>query len=65
MEEKNYTVEYDGWLINVVASSIKQARHRAWMKFNEAYPTPYGKFMSGITDVAVENYRFRGCKTYY
>lgn len=55
MEEKNYTVEYDGWLINVVASSIKQARHRAWLKFNEEYPTPYGKFMSGITDVAVEN----------
>ena len=55
MEEKNYTVEYDGWLINVVAGSIKQARHRAWLIFNEAYPTPYGKFMSGITDVSVEN----------
>lgn len=59
MEEKNYTVEYDGWLIDVVAGSIKQARHRAWLKFNEAYPTSYGKFMSGITDVYVENPNLR------
>nr|DAT88440.1 MAG TPA: hypothetical protein [Caudoviricetes sp.] len=51
----NYIVEYDGWQINVVAGSIKQARHRAWLKFNEIYSTPYGKFMSGITDVSIDD----------
>lgn len=49
-----YIVRYNGWRIEIEAASIKQARHRAWVKFNDTYPTPYGDFMRGIEDVGVE-----------
>lgn len=49
-----YKVWYNGWGIQVTADSKKQARHRAWVKFNEAYPTPYGEFMQNIEEVSEE-----------
>ena len=47
-----YTVWYNGWGITVEADNIKQARHRAYVKFNETYPTKYGLFMQGIEEVS-------------
>lgn len=46
-----YKVYYNGWEISVKADNKKQARHRAWQEFNDAYPTPYGDFMRDIEDV--------------
>ena len=46
-----YVVWYNGWGITVEATNIKQARHRAYLKFNETYPTQYGAFMQGIEEV--------------
>ena len=40
-----YVVWYDNWGINVKADTVKKARHKAYVKFNETYPTEYGKFM--------------------
>lgn len=51
----NYIVRYNGWGIQVTADNKKQARHRAWVKFNEAYPTPYGDFMRNIEEVSNED----------
>lgn len=48
---QKYNVYYNGWRIEVDANSIKQARHRAYVKFNETYHTRYGEFMSGIESV--------------
>lgn len=48
---QKYNVYYDGWQIEVEASSIKQARHRAYIKFSETYHARYGEFMSGIESV--------------
>lgn len=50
----NYIVRYNGWGIHVAADNKKQARHRAWVKFNEVYPTPYGDFMRNIEEVSEE-----------
>lgn len=50
-----YKVWYNGWGIEVEATTIKQAKHRAYIKFNEAYPTSYGQFMKGIEEVVVVN----------
>ncbi len=47
-----YRVYYNGCGINVEAENKKQARHKAWMKFTEAYPTKYGDFMMNIEDVS-------------
>ena len=49
-----YKVWYNGWGIQVTADNKKQARHRAWVKFNEIYPTPYGEFMQNIEEVSEE-----------
>lgn len=49
-----YKVYYNGWGISTDATNAKQARHKAWQKFNDAYPTPYGDFMRGIEDVREE-----------
>jgi hypothetical protein len=46
-----YKVYYNGWGIPVEAENKKQARHRAWQKFDDAYRTPYGDFMKGVEDV--------------
>lgn len=46
-----YKVWYNGWGINVEADNVKQARHRAYVKFNDYYPTQYGTFMRGIEEV--------------
>lgn len=51
MNYKDYKVCYNGWVIDVTAEHKKQARHKAWQKFNDTYPTPYGDFMRGIEDV--------------
>lgn len=48
---KKFIVWYNGWKIEVDAESKKQARHRAWVKFNDAYPTSYGTFMRNIENV--------------
>lgn len=50
-----YKVWYNGWGISVEAENIKQARHRAYVQFNEVYPTPYGDFMRGIEGVEPES----------
>jgi len=50
----NYIVRYNGWGIHVEANSEKQARHRAWVKFSEAYSVPYGDFMRNIEEVSEE-----------
>lgn len=50
----NYIVRYNGWGIRVTADNKKQARHRAWVKFNETYPTHYGDFMRNIEEVSEE-----------
>ncbi len=49
-----YLVWYNGWGIKVEAENVKQARHKAYVKFNEAYPTQYGTFMKGIEEVETE-----------
>ena len=49
-----YKVYYNGWGIAVEADNLKQARHRAWQKFDDAYPTKYGDFMRGIEDVKAD-----------
>ena len=48
---KEYIVHYNGWGIRVSAKNGKQARHRAYVKFTETYPTKYGDFMRGIESV--------------
>jgi hypothetical protein len=47
-----YIIWYNGWGITVEATNEKQARHRAYVKFNETYPTQYGVFMQGIEEVS-------------
>jgi len=49
---KQYEIEYNGWHVHVDAGYPKQARHRAWVKFNETYPIDYGDFMRGITGIS-------------
>lgn len=48
---KNYTVVYNDWCIHVSARDKKQARHKAWEKFNNDFPVPYGNFMCNIHSV--------------
>ncbi len=50
-----YIVSYNGWGITVEAENPKQARHKAYIKFNESYPTQYGTFMRGIEEVSEAN----------
>lgn len=47
----DYIVWYNGWGIKVSADNVKQARHKAYVKFNETYPTNYGDFMRLIESV--------------
>lgn len=50
MEE--YKVRYDGWAIRVMAENKKQARHKAYLQFNDAFPVKqYGDFMRNIEGV--------------
>jgi hypothetical protein len=48
---QKYIVWYNGWGIEVKAETIKQARHRAYVKFNKKFPVSYGEFMQGIEEV--------------
>ena len=51
----NYVVWYNGCKIEVTADDKKQARHKAWLKFTDAYPVPYGEFMQNIEEVSDAN----------
>lgn len=51
----NFIVMYNGWEIRVTADNKKQARHRAWVKFSDAYPVSYGEFMQNIEEVSEES----------
>jgi hypothetical protein len=49
---KEYDVTYNGWIIPVLAESVKKARYQAFLKFKDVYPISFIEFMMGIDEVS-------------
>ena len=42
---ERYLVDYNGWLIRVIAKNPKSAKYKAWLKFKDVFGTQFLEFV--------------------